>query len=700
MGTILLSGTGKRILAGFASILGLLILCIAFTFHSVTRIEEGTQSGVHINNPASETGNNLALALLTANSALRAYLLAGEATRRNQWEESWQQINTLAAQMDQIASRFALTENVILWQEIRAGLENLKRQQQDIVALAFTPAAEPGQAIVRDVIVPNRARLFTALTAIMDEETAIDGTHDRKVLLKLLADARANGANTDAFFRQYLIQPTAETLATLRDRRKAVEDMMERVRKTATLFTPTQTKNWAIVEEAQKIINPRMDELLTLRVSTRWNEPIHLLNTEGQQLFDAINRRLLGQPVPEAGRGSLVQNLARLLREDLASIDAEIRRLASIELILLAFGLAMTVLGVWVTGRAVVQPILAMTKAMSRLAQGDLTVEIPAQSRRDEIGAMAGAVQVFKDTAIEASRLAEAEREAQATRLARSELIADLTRRFDGHATSAIEQVASTATQLEGTAGVMAASATVTNEQAHQVANSSEQAARNVATVASATEQLTASVSEIRRQVDHSTAHATQAQQQVEQSNHAVHSLSETAQRIGEVVQLINSIASQTNLLALNATIEAARAGDAGKGFAVVASEVKALAGQTARATEEISGQIAAIQSATGAAVRAMAAVGQTIGDLNGIAGQISTAVAEQTAATGEIARNVTAALSGSQAVAETIREVQRTADQTGQNASDVLLASRQLATNADDLRQVVLDFLSAVRAA
>lgn len=372
------------------------------------------------------------------------------------------------------------------------------------------------------------------------------------------------------------------------------------------------------------------------------------------------------------------------------------------EVVLVGFLVAAGIMAAifWMLNRTAIRPINRLSAIMGRLAANDLTVDVPDLARRDELGTMAGAVQVFKETAIEAEKLAAQQRAAQAARTRRAELIETLTGNFDRSASDAIQQVAGTATQLEGTASQMAANAAQTSRQAASVAAASEQAAQNVATVASATDQLTASVSEIRRQVGYSTERAITAQTQVEQTNQAVRTLSDAALRIGEVVKLISDIAAQTNLLALNATIEAARAGEAGKGFAVVAGEVKALANQTANATGEISGQIAAIQSATDAAVTAIGAIGQTIGELNGISGEIATAVDEQNAAASEIARNVQQAAMGSQHVAMTIQGVRQASEETGLNSDQVLDAARVLSGNAHNLQTEVMAFLRKVRAA
>jgi methyl-accepting chemotaxis protein len=352
-------------------------------------------------------------------------------------------------------------------------------------------------------------------------------------------------------------------------------------------------------------------------------------------------------------------------------------------------------------GRSIVNPITGMTSAMGRLAGGDTRAEIPSRERGDEIGKMAVAVQVFKDNMIEAERLrgeqAEVEQRQAQQRKADMHKIAD---DFEGAVGEIIETVSSASTELEASAGTLTSSAERAQELTTMVAAASEEASTNVQSVASATEELTSSVNEISRQVQESARIASEAVEQAQKTNDRVGGLSKAASRIGDVVELINTIAGQTNLLALNATIEAARAGDAGRGFAVVASEVKALAEQTARATGEISQQIKGIQDATDESVVAIKEIGGTIGRMSEIASTIASAVEEQGAATQEIARNVQQAAQGTQQVSSNITDVQRGASETGTASSHVFSAAQSLSGESNRLKLEVGKFLSSVRVA
>ena len=354
-----------------------------------------------------------------------------------------------------------------------------------------------------------------------------------------------------------------------------------------------------------------------------------------------------------------------------------------------------------VVSRSIVIPIRGITAAMGRTAQGELSTTIPSSNRRDEIGDMARALLVFRDGMIRADQLAVEQSSLKtAAAAAQKATMNNTADAFETKVGTLVSMLSSGATDLQTTAGSMSVTATQTNQQATMVAAAAEEASAGVQTVAAAAEQLTASIREISRQVAQSAKITGQAVEDTRRTDTVVRALADGAQKIGDVVQLINGIAAQTNLLALNATIEAARAGDAGKGFAVVASEVKNLAGQTAKATEEIGTQIKQIQDATTEAVHAIRAIGVTIEEVNMIASNIASAVEEQGAATAEIARNVQQTAANTQEVTATIADVSRTADETGAAAGQVLSAANDLSQQADQLANEVSEFVAGVRAA
>ncbi|WP_419952559.1 methyl-accepting chemotaxis protein [Methylobacterium sp.] len=367
----------------------------------------------------------------------------------------------------------------------------------------------------------------------------------------------------------------------------------------------------------------------------------------------------------------------------------------------IALSLVISVLSAALIVRGVTRGIGSVVQPMQALAAGDLSVTIPHQGARTEIGTIADAVQVFKDGLIRMRALEEetvlARAGAEAQRKAAMKAMAD---RFEDAVGGIISMVTSSATELQATAQSMAGTATQTANQTTSVAAAAEEAASNVNTVAAAAEELGSSVLEIGRQVSTSATMAQSAVQEAAETAELVQQLNTAVSRIGDVVTMITSIAGQTNLLALNATIEAARAGEAGRGFAVVAAEVKELANQTARATQEIGEHINQIQGSTDRAVSAIGSIAARIQDISGVATTIAAAVEEQGAATQEIVRNVAQAAMGTSEVTSNISGVAGAAEETGAAASQVLGAASDLSRQSEHLNAEVDRFLATVRAA
>jgi methyl-accepting chemotaxis protein len=351
--------------------------------------------------------------------------------------------------------------------------------------------------------------------------------------------------------------------------------------------------------------------------------------------------------------------------------------------------------------RGVAKPVAKMTEVMKRIANGELDAEVPARERKDEIGGMAGAVQVFKENglqmrALETERAALAGRAEQDRRATLQAIAADFEQAVGG----IVASVSSAASTIETTANSLSATAENTQRLSASVATASEQSSANVQSAAAASEQMASSVNEIGRQVQQSRHVSEQAVGQAHNTNQRIEALSQSANRIGEVIKLIAEIAGQTNLLALNATIEAARAGEAGRGFAVVAQEVKALASQTAKATEEIASQIGQIQEATSETVSSIEEVCKTITTMSEISAAIAAAVEEQGAATQEIARNVQEAARGAAQVSGNIGDVKHGAEQTEASAAQVHGSVRGLAEESRHLRESVQGFIAKLQAA
>jgi methyl-accepting chemotaxis protein len=483
---------------------------------------------------------------------------------------------------------------------------------------------------------------------------------------------------------------------------------------TAAKFAPGITKNLVVLQTNMaawgKLVEPSDTEIFNKAQADA--DQFIKVRTELAQLGTEESpqkARDFGDNDPNrANRTAFGNEIAQLAKKNQARISEIHGALESfyqwrIRLMLTVVGAGIVIgliMALIVASRFIATPIRVLTTTMTRLAQGDFSQVISFDRQRDEIGEMARAVVVFKENGQANQRLQEERAQTMAEREQRQQHVEELIREFDKQVSSVLEQLAGAATEMQATASSMSAIAVRTAERASAVSAATDEASSNVQTVASAGEELSASIHEISRQVAQSNTIAGHAVSTATNTDQQVQGLVKAVERIGDVVRLINDIAGQTNLLALNATIEAARAGEAGKGFAVVASEVKNLATQTARATEEITGQIQAIQTATRDSVASIQEITSVIHQISEIATSIATAVEEQGAATQEIARNVQQAATGTQEVANNVGGVTEAASETGSAATEVLTAASALSRQAIALRSNVTQFLQEIRAA
>ena len=544
-------------------------------------------------------------------------------------------------------------------------IQTLYAQEADV----YTTGIEARGTRVR----ADLARLREAETARSDVQTMV-----------LLSTAKEDLGEAEMHALRYRVSPKPELAKQAVTALSAARDAMQRAAasindaaSTALLRQDrTEADAWlAAFEQAQSIAQTRAARLVT------WTRD------EGEVMATGAN----------AVRADAEAKAATASQDLNTAISQGRSALLTTTAFVLVLGLAASLL----LARSITGPLARMTRALKALAANDQTVEIPETSRRDEIGEMAVAAQVFKQNAIAVQQLmADQGRAKQAAETEKQHAMQAMAGRFEVKVGALVKQLSTGSNQLEATARSMSAATGQAGQQASTAAAAATEAGNSVQTVACAAEQLAGSITEISGEVARSARMTAEAVTDAQRTDEIVRALADGADKIGRVVGLISHIANQTNLLALNATIEAARAGDAGKGFAVVASEVKSLANQTARATEEIGAQIGQIQASTKEAVGAIRGITGTIEAVSGIAMKISAAVEQQRAATSEIARNVQQTAAATQQVTASINGVTASASQTGGAASELLRAATDLSHQTVMLSSEVNGFLAEVRVA
>jgi len=655
-------------------------------------------------------GFGVIMALLIAATIADLTLVSNISSDFNQFEAALGR-KSRAVDIDLVMQKVRVRVN----QWLRSpGTASFAQQADELLAQDMALMAEAEKNLKTEKEKQTLADMDRALKAYIESWHVIQGLYAQEAKIydeRVVAPSAAIRANLAKLRDDDSLNPaTSRLIAEARDEFMASESLAFQYRSSLNQKDADQLK--AAIGRALATLEKAAAELKTSGSSDLLKKTVQDIGAWRDGFVDAVKvgeTRItrLGTwttkegDVMAAGSDVLRVEGTRATDDAQASVVATIARVSFMLMVMSGVIVLIGIVVSWGLARSITNPIVNMVGVLKKLAAHDHSFEIPDTTRRDEIGQMAAAAQVFKNGMIEADRLrAERTEVEQRTAAQRKADMNRLAGDFEAAVGKIIETVSVASNELEASAGTLTTTADRGQELTTIVAGASEEASANVQSVASATEQMSSSVDEISRQVQESANIAREAVDQARKTNEHVSQLASAASRIGDVVELINTIAGQTNLLALNATIEAARAGEAGRGFAVVASEVKALAEQTAKATGEISQQITGIQDATNHSVDAIRAISGTIGRMSEICATIASAVEEQGAATREISRNVQQAAQGTKEVSANIIDVQHGANQTGTASSQVLSAAKSLSSENNRLKKEVEKFLSTVRAA
>lgn len=659
-----------KILSGFSVIVAILLLLSALSFVNLTRISSGVHS-------YSEAVHQASLAAKIETEFLRLNGHAREYAARGSQKDA-EAVLSLVAQVEELLAEIRiahLTDDQV--ERVEAIDTAVKKYAEDFRRI--TDLTQDFQTLIVERMEPAGEAMTKRLEKVLDTTAAAenaDGTVTVAGLMEHMLLMRLYSSN---LIGRHDEAAGARTLEEAEKVQALLDELEGRISTQQEKALLSEVK--ALFEDYRRVVDKVHHEEQEIR---------HLIDGEMADLASSLVAGTSDIQKSSVERENLIEQTISAI-----VLETEIEVLVAGGIGVLT-GVALS----WLLGNGISQPVVSLTNVMSALAGGDKTIDINGAGRRDEIGSMAKAVQVFKESMIRNDELAAEQEAERAKREARAREIEALTQDFDRHVGEVLQAVASATNELDAAAQSMLTISEETTHQTTTVASASEQATANVQTVAAASEELTSSIREINQQVTESNRIAREAAQEAEASSAAVSSLETSAHEIGEIVSLIRDISEQTNLLALNATIEAARAGEAGKGFAVVASEVKSLANQTGKATEEIATQIEQIQRETGLSAKAIRKIADTVSRLGEISTSIASAMEEQSAATQEIGRSVQEAATGTQEVSSSIAQVSTGAQETSAAAGQVQATSGELAQQSNSLTQTIDGFLQRVRAA
>ncbi len=674
------------------------------TIYEVQDTKRLTDRIVELRTPTAQASSSLTNAVNASLAALRGWMLTGNPEFKIERAADWAEIAKFSAEMDRLSAYWTNPENVDAWNRLKSVLDEFKFAQLQVETVARSADEQPATRMLIEEAAPHAAIMASKITEIIDLELAKRSSpvvQDNRVqMLGMMADVRGTLGLALANIRAYLLTGDEKFVEKFNVLWSKNERRFGDLRKASEVMSDAQQEAFEIFSQERQKFAPLPAVMFDVRGSKKWNMANYLLVTEAAPRANKILDALAGPKKADGARhGGMMTNQQLLMVKDANEGARKTSQFLTIQWILLAFGIGLSLAIAYLTGRAIINPLKAMTTAMGSLAEGDLDAAIPAQNRRDEVGDMSAAVQVFKDNAIHNNEL-KSEQEAlkQKAEEDNRRSLLQIAERFEGSVGEIIESVSASSAELDATAVSMSSISEEASSQASAVAVASEEATANVQAVAAATEEMSNSIAEINHKIREASQSSSKAVAEVDKSGTQMAALTQTAEKVGQAISMISDIADQTNLLALNATIESARAGESGKGFAVVAGEVKELAGQTARVTEEITGHIQDIQAASELAVNSMNQIGDVIREVDEISSLIAAAMEQQGEATQEISRNVHEAGAGTQEVTKNIEGVSQASQETGVASTQVTAAAGELSRQSNHLKSEVVAFLTGLR--